>query len=308
MIQLLLTFSLVLFSGCTTKKDRVLNQTVVKVNDSTLTAIGFGNLLSETLKPFDALMAKDPINIKRAKESVIQNYIHEVVVKTWAKKNKISVNEEELDKQVDDVRAQYPDDTSFRKSLASAGIDISTWRDQLRKTLLEKKVFDKIREEIHPPTVEEMRSYYNANKSTYKEKRRVRLKQILVEKEDDARKIRKGLVNSKKFESFAPKQDDTGWIEEGTLEVFDRAFRMKKGAWSAVLKSVYGYHIYRVEEFQPARQWTFEEAKDKIRRTLLADREQAAYSAWLEDQARAADVYRNDSLIDSVRVETIGEK
>jgi foldase protein PrsA len=74
-----------------------------------------------------------------------------------------------------------------------------------------------------------------------------------------------------------------------------------------VLKSDYGYHLIKVIERKPARQLPFEKAKDKILAILMADREQAEYSSWLEEQVRHATVKRDDHAIASISVETIGE-
>jgi peptidyl-prolyl cis-trans isomerase C len=253
-------------------------------------------------------MAKDPANIKRAKERVLQNFIHEAVVSTWANTSKVEVSKKELESVVEKARSDYPDDLSFRKSLANAGLTIDDWIEKIKKTELEKKLFLKLREKIATPSDEELKSYYDENIQEFKEKPRVRLKQILVEKEEDAVKIHKAVTGGEVSAEFTNSKSDITWIEQGTLEVFDRAFSMKTGQWSPVLKSVYGFHIYRVEELKPGRQLPFSEAKDNIRQLLMADREQAAYSAWLEQEIRQASVTRNDAVISAISVETIGEK
>ncbi|MCB0393737.1 MAG: peptidyl-prolyl cis-trans isomerase [Bdellovibrionales bacterium] len=299
--------TLIFVGGCSFERRSALNETVVAVNGHELTTKDFSERLARALSPFDALMAKDPKNIKRTKERVIQDFIHEAVIETWAEKSKIDVSKNELDNSIESARKDYPDDISFRKALASAGVSLSEWKSDLRRSLMEKKLFDFLRKKMASLTDEELKSFYDENHLDFKENPRVRLKQILVEKEEDANRIHKALTSNTVSENFPARHSETTWVDQGTLEVFDQAFKMKKGQWSPVLKSVYGYHIYRVEEFKPGRQWTFEEAKDKIRQLMMADREQAAYSAWLEEQIRHANVSRNDAVISAISVETIGE-
>jgi parvulin-like peptidyl-prolyl isomerase len=100
---------------------------------------------------------------------------------------------------------------------------------------------------------------------------------------------------------------DTGWIPQGVLDVYDKAFKMPKGSRSRVLKSPYGYHIFRVIDKKKARLLPLSEAKESIRRILLADRDQATYASWLEKQMRSIRVFRNDEAISSIRIETLEE-
>jgi parvulin-like peptidyl-prolyl isomerase len=143
----------------------------------------------------------------------------------------------------------------------------------------------------------------------------VRLRQIVLEKEDDAKRLMDELSDgadmtklARQF-SVAPEGEnggDTGWIDKGTLEVFDQAFKMNVGTRSKILKSPYGYHIYDVLKKEPEARLSFQEAKAKIRAQLREQSEQAVFSAWLEEQVRKTSVKRDDALIRAIKVTTRG--
>lgn len=50
----------------------------------------------------------------------------------------------------------------------------------------------------------------------------------------------------------------------------------------------------------------FDEVRNKIRDRLNANREQAAYTSWLESQLRKARVLKDEELISKIKIETKG--
>ena len=55
---------------------------------------------------------------------------------------------------------------------------------------------------------------------------------------------------------------------------FDKAvFALKKGEISEPVKTQYGYHLIQVTDITPAKQLTFAEVKERIRTTLLEEKQ-----------------------------------
>jgi peptidyl-prolyl cis-trans isomerase C len=302
-------------TGCFSQKSLVLSKTVLTVNSHEITTKDFADRLALRLKQFDALYAKDDTNLERAKEDTVQAFILEAIAEDYAEKQGIKVSTQEVDAKITDIKSHYPDEIAFRRALADENLAADRWRDELKFTVLQKKIFAKITAEISEPTEAELKEYYEANKAKFQQNARVRLRQIVLEKEDDAKRIIEELGNGGNFASLAKKFSvapeganggDTGWIEKGTLEVFDPAFKMNAGARSKIIKSPYGYHIYEVIKKEPEGRLSFLEAKAKIRAQLMERREQKIFSAWLEEQVRKSSVRRNDSLIQAIKVSTRG--
>ena len=106
----------VFLTSCTWNSGRVANQPVMQVNNQSLSAKKFGVLLARQLKDFDSLNAKDPTNINRIKESILRNFILQTIVEEYAKSNEISVDDVELEKEINLIHSGYPNDLSFRQS------------------------------------------------------------------------------------------------------------------------------------------------------------------------------------------------
>lgn len=307
-------FAATFFSlGCTSNNGQVGDRVVLVVNGREVTAKGLADRVVVQLKQYDALHVRDPGNVKRIKEETIRNLIVEMITQSYAERAKINVDEKELAKKVTEVRAQFPDDFAFRRALADQNVSFDDWREGLRISLLQRKVAEKIQSTVTPPSEQELKDSYEASKKNLQRPARIRLRQIVLEKEEDAQHIVDELANgtdlgvlAKKF-SVAPEAavgGDTGWIYKGTLDIFDQAFKMPLHQRSKILKSPYGYHIYEVLQKEPEGQLSFQEARAKIRAQLLEQREHRAYAAWLEEQVRKSSVKRNDALIDAMSVST----
>lgn len=314
MINFFVAFAFLLLAGCTNHTQKFSLKPVLEVNGHNMTAKEFSNKLARRLKDLDALAAKDPATNQRAKEEILKAFIVQSLTLDWARSQKISVSEDELDKEVDKIRAGYPDDLSFRRILSQEKMSFSEWREQLRYTLIERAVFKKIGEKIKNPSEDELKSYYNENKETYRRKERIYLRQIVVDEEAKA-ELLKTELKKKDFSSLAQKYSIApeaksgglvGWIEKGSVDFFDPLFSLSVGAISVIFKSPFGFHIAKIEKKAPAQVLTFEEVKPRILQTLRGLKEQAEFVSWLDLQLRSAKVQRDNDLINAIRVDTRG--
>lgn len=305
-----------LFLGlaCTREANRLGKKPVAQVNDTTLTAEEFGNLLASKLKNYDALFAKEDANVQRAKEEIVNEFITSVIMKEFAVKSGIAPPDKEVEEQVTKVRSSYPDDISFKSALAQEGLSLEAWKLSLRQSIYEKMVFEVVAKQVKDPTEEEISVFFKANKNLFEIPARVRLRQIVLEKEEDAKRVLARVrQNGSSLErlarefSAAPEGKnggDTGWIEKGALEVFDLAFKMPIGGRSDIIKSSYGYHIFEVIGKKPSGQMTIGDAKPKIINALRAEKEKATFQAWLADQIKNTKINRDEALISSIQVHT----
>ena len=295
------------------RQDAHLQRPVLQVNSNVLTAKEFADQLTERLRSADAISAKDPENLERAKSSVLREFIVESLITDWAQKNDLKPTQEAIEQELERVRAGYPDDLALRRMLTHEKVSPKQWRQSVEKRLLRELVMAQLRAEIPEPSPEEQKTYYESHKKSFEQPRAVRLRQVVTQRENDAERILSSIRSGKDISdlakefSSAPERADGGltdWIEEGVLEVFDKAFEMRIGELSGILESPFGYHIYRVVEKRSARTLSLEEARPKIIQTLLTAREQHRYKAWLEGEVRRAQVFKDDKLLESIKVET----
>lgn len=301
-----------LSGGCTSPSSDVGQQTIAQVNDRKLSTGEFADRLGKKLRIFDALAAKEPNTVMRAKEEVIKDFILRALAMEWAVKNQISISDALLEQEINRVRAFYPDDMAFRTMLAQEGLALNDWKEDLRGSLTEKVVMKKISENIPNPKDEEIQKSYNDDKEKFRQKEKIFLRQIVTDTDTNAQNL-KAQLKTKKFEdlakkfSVAPESKDgglVGWIERGSVDIFDKAFELPLNQPSSVFESPYGFHIFKVEKKSPAGFVPLSDVRDQISRTLKAQKEQAEFAAWLDKQIRANKILRNNDLIRVISVQT----
>ncbi len=304
-----------LATGCFSQKHVIGAKTVLKVNQTEITTQEFSDRLAKRLKGLDALHVKDDGNLNRAKEQTIESFVLEALVRDFAKTEGISITPGELEKEVSEIRSKYPDDNAFRRALADENRPLDAWKRDLEFTLLHKKVLARLMSGVPAPTEAELKTYYEENRKLFERPARIQLRQIVLETEDNAKRILDELNSGKTFEglarkfSVAPEGENggvTGWIEKGTLEIFDNAFKLNVGQRSKIIKSPYGWHIFEVLKKEPEARLNFDQAKDRIRGLVMERREQGTFSAWLEQQIKKSAILRNDALIKAIQVTTRG--
>ena len=310
----ILFIALLTLISCTKKQKQGGDIVVLKVNDSKLMASDFATYLSHELKDYNLLAVKDEKIITRAKAEVVRKYIVRVVTRDWARKQGLFVRKEHIDQQVAKIRESYPDDLTFRRALIEENLSFNFWKTQLKFSLLQKKVSQQLFERAAADIDEkELKNYYKTHKNKYIRPERAHLRQILLDTKNNARRIEQELKQGKSFKDLAKKfsiapeavqSGDLGWIEKGTLSVFDKAFDLRPGRRSKVIKSPYGYHIIQMIKKQPSKTIPFKQVREKIIEELVAKKEQVVYSKWLEEQIRKSKVYKNEIIINNISVET----
>lgn len=166
-------------------------------------------------------------------------------------------------------------------------------RQVLIEELLQRKVVAQAQ-----VTDEEARKMYEDNKSLFGTET-MRVSHILVKSEAEAEAILTELQAGKDFAELAKaKSQDTGSAEKGgdlgelrrgqaVQEFEEAAFRLKEGELSPVVKTQYGYHILKggahVTAVEP-----FDEVKDRIRRSLLQQKQQETFMAFMADLEKKA--------------------
>jgi peptidyl-prolyl cis-trans isomerase SurA len=218
---------------------------------------------------------------------VVNQLIDEELLVEKAKQLKIEIPDQDLsanvERQVKDIRSRFASDAEFRAELAKAGLGTpEEYRrflmEQLRRTELQRKVVDKMRQDgkIPPVNVSQAEVEEAFNRSRTSLPRRpatVTFRQVVVapkpsaSEKEIARKKAEALLADIKggadFERIAKRESmdsvsatqggDLGWNGRGTMvPEFERwMFGLRPGDLSPVVETVHGYHIIRVDRVQP---------------------------------------------------------
>lgn len=316
MNQIILLWALVtiqFLSACTSSKN-ISQQTVIQINEQKMSAKEFAEHLARRLKKHDSLTAKDPGTVSRAKEAILTDFVMSAISSNYAKAQQIVVTPDELEKEINLVRSTYPDDLSFRRVLALEGTSLSEWRSELEKTLLQKKIMRSLSDKNSKPSGEEVKKAYEESRDRFKKKERIYLRQIILDDLSKAQAVRDE-VKKKDFSELAKKYSVApegksggliGWVEKGTVDIFDKAFALPVGGISSVLESIYGFHIFKVERKAGPGYATLDEVKAILEQEVMGRREQGEFANWLDKQIRATRVLRNNDLVKAISVETRG--
>lgn len=309
-----------LFGACTQSPAPHSDQTVVSVNGNNYSSHEFAEDLTTELKTHDALAAKDPTNLKRAKEHVIRDFIVSTLLMELLKEKKAEATPEEIETEFNKVRKTYPNDLAFRGALSAQGLTLDGWKRKLARTVNQQKAFNFIlpdSDELNSQLEKEAKKQFDAEPSRFKEPETITIKHIVLQKEDEAERIRKSIKEGANFEEVAKKysvgpEGKTGGIlkgiRRGDFEVFDRAFNMNVGALSDVLKSNYGFHIIKLIDKKKGGQRSFAQAKEILVRNLKAQKQGEAFQDWLKKRTEVAKVLRNEDLIENIQVITESRK
>ncbi len=307
--------SLIYLFGCTEKKESISQKVVLRVDDQTMTSGDFAKKLAARLSKYDALIAKESSQISQTKKSIEREFLVQSIIKKYAVEKKIAVEKSEIDLEINKMRSSFPDDYLFRQELSKQGVSLFQLQNDVALKILEGKVFKELSVNIKPPAESELIKYYNDHLDRYSFKEKINLKQIVLSSEAAADKIQTALKDRKSsFETLAqtfsigPEGKDNGgalgWIEKGTLEVFDKAFSLPLNTPSQTFESPYGFHIFLVTAKVSAGQKPYIEVKSQIIRQFLEKSEQAIYNQWLSEQIKKLNYFKDTKLIDSLNVET----
>jgi len=305
--------SLFFITGCDLFSNQLLGQVVVSVGNYKMTTQDLSKSLASRLKSLDALSAKDPKVISQFKEKIISDFIVESFLLLWFEEQKLKLSSQEIEAETKKLIAGYPDDASFREALSEEGITFLQWRSKIEVGLKRKKIFELLTSQMPAPTDSELESFYQNNKMRFMVKDAVSVSHIVVADENQAEivmKMTKKQTFLELIKKFSMASDVAfngvyGWVERESMpNEFDRLYKSKIGEIVGPYKLSDGLHIFKIEQKRATRARLFAECKEQVRSEVLALRETARFSAWLDEQIKRYKVYKNVVVIDSIYVET----
>lgn len=159
--------------------------------------------------------------------------------------------------------------------------------NNMKKSMLQQYALRKL---LNNVTVsdEEIKEYYENNRSKYKTKETVRASHILVDSEEKANEVLEEITDGMSFEEAAkkysscPSKDsggDLGQFGRGQMvpEFESAVFSMEKGEISEPVKTQFGYHIIKLTDHIPARNSELDDVKEEVRKNYFLQKQQEVY-------------------------------
>ncbi|MDW5299349.1 MAG: peptidylprolyl isomerase [Sedimentibacter sp.] len=157
----------------------------------------------------------------------------------------------------------------------------------MKKSMLQQYNTRKMFNEI-VVTDEELKDFYEKNKTLYKRDEMVKASHILVDSEDKANEILEDITDGLSFEEAAEKYSscpskqnggDLGQFGKGQMvkQFEDAAFSMEVGEISEPVKTQFGYHIIKLTEHIPASNSEFEEVYQEVKDNCFVEKQEKVY-------------------------------
>jgi parvulin-like peptidyl-prolyl isomerase len=288
-LLLILTFLLFFLGGCDHWGTGLPEHIIAQVNEEQIPVEEFD-------REFKELILEPGKELKEAglgalRQAYLDQVIERKILVQEARRLGIKVSQDELSRAISEIKMDYPGE-GFGEKLGLKGISLEEWKVRLEEKLLAEKV---IRRASHPQEKideKEAFQYYEDHRSSFQIGPKVRARQIIVADGEEAIQILKRLKKGESFEkvtmekSLGPEKaqgGDLGYFGPGEKPAeFDHVFSMEIGMISEVIKSPYGYHIFKLEEKIGPRQIPFEEAKLGILQELEQKKGEENYQRWLK--------------------------
>ena len=291
---------------CSQRGGRFPEDVLARVNKEQITVGEFDREFQELiLEP-----GKEPkeTNLGDLKKAYLDQVIERKVLVQEARRSGMKVSQEELNQAISEIKMDYPGE-GFGEKLGLRGMTLDEWKARLEEELLAEKMIRSVHHYRGKIDEKEAVQYYEAYRASFLLPQKVRARQIVVADGEEAIQILKRLRKGEVFEKLAlekslgpekAKGGDLGYFSRGERPTeFENVFTMEVGAISEVIKSPYGYHIFKLEEKIEPRQIPFVEARPGILQELGQKKGEEEYQTWLKGLKGKAKVMVNTKWLRS---------
>ncbi|UVI32452.1 peptidylprolyl isomerase [Paenibacillus spongiae] len=227
-------------------------------------------------------------------DSILENLINEELINQEAKKAGITVTDEDINKEIDTLKKNFPSEEEFNAALMQSNMTIDDLKEQMPIQIQMRKLLEpKAKESV---TDEQVKQYFDENKSMYDTEEQVRASHILVETKEEAEAIMKQLNEGADFAALAKEKSidpgskdaggDLNFFPKGAMEEpFEKAaFALKSaGELSPIVQTSHGFHIIKFTEHKAAAAAKFEDHKAEIQESLINSKIGELSQTWMAD-------------------------
>jgi foldase protein PrsA len=282
---------------------------IARVGSTPITKTSFNSLMAVACARYKAQGQPCPKvgtpTYSSLRDSAVTFLVQQEELAQEAQKLGVSVTQQDIDKQVEQIKKTYyqGSEKKFEAAVKKDGITLPQLEQyELRPNLLGQKMQAKVTSNVNVSNAAALK-YYNQNKATFTTPKTREVRHILVNNKALAQKIEKEVKSGANFAKLAKKYSkDTGSAAQGgklcvahgtasgacqpTVAPFDKAAFSLKTNDVSLVHSVYGWHVIQpIGAVKPAHAQTFAQVKAQIQANLASQQKQTAWTAWLAKMA-----------------------
>lgn len=206
-----------------------------------------------------------------------------------AQRKRITIGLPEINKRISTLQKEYG--KGIKEMLADQGIDFEKWKSDLWADMMIERL---LASEVNQPVSvasSEIRNYYQENPREFERPELVRCRQIVVDTEAEAKAVLELLRAGGDFAALAKEKStapeagnggDLGSFAMGEMPAeFNVVFGLPEGGVSGIVKSPYGFHLFKLEEKLSAGKIDLKKVSPDIAAKLRREKEEAQYKKWL---------------------------
>lgn len=227
------------------------------------------------------------------KSKILDEIIERKLVKKWGDQQGQSLTPTEKSYGLEKIKIGYSK-KEFEVMLKEHDIPLYKWKELAEEKIMWQKMIENHIYSQIKITDKEIKKYYKENIKDYKTPEQVRVRHIVTDSMKKAKNIRQKILDGENFaklaimHSLSPDRKgggDLGFFSRGShpVEFDETCFKLKKGQVSEIVKSPYGFHIFKLIKKRKKHTTAFKEVKTQIKNQLFQEIFHEKYKNWIKE-------------------------
>jgi len=204
---------------------------------------------------------------------MLRDMIDRELIRQAAQDAGIEVTEEDLTKEIDEAKAQFPSEEAFNQWLAGRDLTQEEWREHVQMAIVARELALK---DVQY-TEEDLRRFFEENKERYARPATVSLSEIVVNSEEDAEEVLAELKGGEasfgdvaRRYSLSPTRERGGERPELPIEqipiesIREAAQTLPTGEVSGPISAEGQWYIIQVRDRKASREGSWEEDREAV--------------------------------------------
>jgi peptidyl-prolyl cis-trans isomerase C len=293
--------------------DRLPEGAVMQVGDRVVQESELETRLASLEALYGVVAPEDPDEVSDFKKDAAKSLAVSLIIEAAAAERDIAVSDKQAQAELAKIISDQlgGDRAAFVDYLGSVGLSEVQVTDEIKRTLVNQRLYADVTKDVPPATKEEALAEYESRREEMREPEKRRLSNIVVKTEAEAQAIVNRLKAGTSFvdaarSSSLDKQTqstggDLGVLTENQLDPAYAAvaFAAERGAIFGPVQTQYGWNVGKVTALAPGARLTYDQVADALLEGLTAE---AALEDWRTFMRKAladadvvyADEYRPD--------------